>query len=65
MFGMMRRLDAASVNDVGNALRSLFPLRQINFAVSERDRAPDRAGRIASSSALPIFGDDAPRADSL
>ena len=42
MFGMMRRLDAASVNDVGNALRSLFPLRQINFTVSELDRVGSR-----------------------
>jgi hypothetical protein len=47
MFGTMRRLDAASVNDVGNALPSLFPLRRINFVVSELDRVPDRAGRIA------------------
>jgi hypothetical protein len=44
---MMRRLDAASVNDVGNALPGLFRLRQIIFVVRSLDRAPDRAGRIA------------------
>jgi hypothetical protein len=59
LFGMMRRFDAACVNDVGNALRSLFPLRRINFVVSERDRAPDRAGRIAPEASL-NFSDAAP-----
>ena len=46
MFGMMRRLDAASVNDVGHALRSLFPLRQINFAVNELDRLTQSSPKV-------------------
>jgi hypothetical protein len=59
MFGMMRRFDAACVNDVGNALPGLFPLRQIIFVASEIDRAPDRARRIAPEASL-NFSDAAP-----
>jgi len=59
MFGMMRRLDAACVSDYRDALPSLFPLRRINFVVSERDRAPDRAGRIAPEASL-NFSDASP-----